>query len=136
MTVALLPASSSGLTRGSPAKSNATHVMTRQPAVYIVTNKPRGTLYVGMTGSLGHRLWQHRTHAVPGFTDRYNLGRLVWFEMHFDFGEAIRREKALKRWNRSWKIALVEESNPGWRDLWEDVSEDLWPRRSSGQAGR
>ena len=94
----------------------------RQPAVYIVTNKPRGTLYIGMTGNLAHRLLQHRTHALPGFTDRYNLTRLVWFEMHFDFGEAIRREKALKRWCRGWKIALVEGGNPGWCDLWPGIS--------------
>jgi len=95
--------------------------MMRQPAVYIVTNKPRGTLYIGMTGNLTHRLWQHRMHALPGFTDRYNLTRLVWFEVHCEFGEAIRREKALKRWTRDWKIALVERENPGWRDLWQAV---------------
>jgi len=113
--------SSSGLTRGSPANRNATHAMMRQPAVYIVTNKPRGTLYIGMTGNLSHRIWQHRTHAVPGFADRYNLTRLVWFEAHCEFTEAIRREKALKRWARDWKIALVEANNPEWRDLWREV---------------
>ena len=93
----------------------------RQPAVYIVTNKPRGTVYIGMTGSLTHRLWQHRTHALPGLTDHYNLTRLVWFEAHSEFCEAIRREKALKRWTRDWKISLVERDNPGWRDLWQDI---------------
>ncbi len=95
--------------------------MTRHPAVYIVTNKPRGTLYIGMTGDLTHRLWQHRTHALPGFTDRYNLTRLVWAEIHCEFGEAIRREKTLKRWYREWKIALVETRNPEWRDLWPEL---------------
>jgi len=95
--------------------------MPKEMFVYIVTNKPRGTLYIGMTSNLVHRIWQHRTHALPGFTDRYNLTRLVWLEQHSEPREAIRREKALKRWARNWKIALVERENPGWRDLWEDV---------------
>jgi putative endonuclease len=95
--------------------------MPKEMFVYIVTNKPRGTLYIGMTGNLVHRIWQHRTHALPGFTDRYNLTRLVWFEPHCEPLEAIRREKALKRWYRDWKVALVERGNPGWRDLWEDI---------------
>ena len=94
--------------------------MPKEMFVYIVTNKPRGTLYIGMTSNLVHRIWQHRTHALPGFTDRYNLTRLVWLEQHSEPREAIRREKALKRWARDWKIALVERENPGWRDLWED----------------
>ena len=94
--------------------------MPKEMFVYIVTNKPRGTLYIGMTSNLVHRIWQHRTHALPGFTDRYNLTRLVWLEQHSEPREAIRREKALKRWARNWKIALVERENPGWRDLWED----------------
>ena len=96
--------------------------MMRQPAVYIVTNKPRGTLYIGMTGNLVTRVWQHRTHALPGFSDRYNLTRLVWFEMHCEPREAIRREKALKRWNRDWKIVLIERANPVWCDLWPGIS--------------
>jgi len=94
--------------------------MPKEMFVYIVTNKPRGTLYIGMTSNLVHRIWQHRTHALPGFTDRYNLTRLVWLEQHSEPREAIRREKALKRWARNWEIALVERENPGWRDLWED----------------
>ena len=91
-------------------------------AVYIMTNRSGGTLYIGVTGDLIRRVWQHRTHCVPGFTDRYNLERLVWFEMHGTPGEAIRREKALKRWNRAWKIALIERSNPGWRGLWNEIA--------------
>jgi putative endonuclease len=94
--------------------------VTRHPAVYIVTNKPRGTLYIGMTGHLAHRMWQHRTHALPGFTDRYNLTRLVWCETHSEFLTAIRREKTLKHWRRAWKIGLIEQENPGWRDLWDE----------------
>ncbi|MCV3273141.1 GIY-YIG nuclease family protein [Roseobacter sinensis] len=95
--------------------------MAQNPAVYIVTNRPGGTLYIGMTGNLRHRVWQHRTHALPGFTDRYNLERLVWFELHSEMRVAIQREKSLKRWRRAWKVALIQESNPGWRDLWPEL---------------
>ncbi len=96
--------------------------MAKQMAVYIVTNRPGGTLYIGMTGNLRHRMLQHRTHALPGFTDRYNLERLVWFELHSEMRLAIQREKSLKRWRRAWKIALIQESNPGWQDLWPEVA--------------
>ena len=96
--------------------------MPKEMYVYIVTNKPHGTLYIGVTSDLMRRIWQHRVHAVPGFTDRYNLERLVWFEMHDNPIEAIRREKALKRWNRAWKIELIEKANPGWRDLWDKIA--------------
>ena len=90
--------------------------------VYIMTNRPRGTLYIGVTGDLVQRVWQHRTHAAPGFTDRYNLERLVWFEAHGEPGVAIQREKSLKRWYRRWKIELVEKTNPGWRDMWGEIA--------------
>jgi len=88
--------------------------------VYIMTNKPDGTLYIGVTNDLVRRVFEHRTHAAPGFTDRYNLERLVWFEQHDTPAEAIRREKALKRWNRAWKVELIQKSNPKWLDLWDD----------------
>ncbi|WP_188477852.1 GIY-YIG nuclease family protein [Primorskyibacter flagellatus] len=91
-------------------------------SVYMMSNRPGGVLYIGVTGDLMRRVWQHRTHSVPGFTDRYNLVRLVWFEMHETASEAIRREKALKRWNRDWKTGLIEEVNPMWRDLWPEIS--------------
>ncbi|RVT83530.1 GIY-YIG nuclease family protein [Rhodobacteraceae bacterium CCMM004] len=90
--------------------------------VYLMTNRPRGTLYLGVTGDLVRRVWQHRTHAAPGFTDRYNLERLVWFEPHAEPGLAIQREKSLKRWRRAWKIALVEQANPRWQDLWDEIA--------------
>lgn len=89
--------------------------------VYMMTNKPEGTLYIGATKDLVRRVHEHRTHATPGFTDRYNLERLVWFEGHDGPTEAIRREKALKRWNRAWKIALIQETNPHWNDLWDEI---------------
>ncbi|MEM1302220.1 MAG: GIY-YIG nuclease family protein [Pseudomonadota bacterium] len=89
--------------------------------VYLMTNKPNGTLYIGVTNDLVRRVHEHRTHAIKGFTDRYNLTRLVWFEQQDEPREAIRREKALKRWNRAWKIALIEKTNPIWRDLWDEI---------------
>jgi len=90
--------------------------------VYMMTNKPNGTLYIGVTNDLVRRVYEHRTHATPGFTDRYNLEHLVWFEQHDTPAEAIRREKALKRWNRAWKVALIAKSNPSWRDLWDQIT--------------
>ncbi|MFD2740103.1 GIY-YIG nuclease family protein [Sulfitobacter aestuarii] len=89
--------------------------------VYIMTNRPNGTLYIGVTGDLVRRVHQHRTHALPGFTDRYNLERLVHFEHYEEPRLAIQREKNLKKWYRAWKIALIEKSNPAWRDLWTEI---------------
>ena len=90
--------------------------------VYIMTNRRDGTLYTGVTGDLVRRVWQHRTHSVPGFTDRYNLTRLVHFDCFDDPLNAIQREKNLKKWKRAWKVALIEARNPEWRDLWEDIA--------------
>jgi putative endonuclease len=89
-----------------------------QPSyVYIVTNKPNGTLYIGVTSDLERRCFQHRKGLLPGFTKRYNCKKLVWFETHSDMREAITREKRLKKWNRAWKIKLITAMNPNWRDL-------------------
>ncbi|AQZ96865.1 endonuclease [Halopseudomonas phragmitis] len=90
----------------------------REPCVYIMSNKPNGTLYVGVTSNLPARVWQHRTGAVPGFTSRYGLTKLVWYERHEQMAEAISREKQLKAGNRAGKIRLIEESNPHWNDLY------------------
>ena len=87
-----------------------------------MTNRRDGTLYTGVTGDLVRRVWQHRTHAVPGFTDRYNLTRLVHFDCFDDPLNAIQREKNLKSWKRAWKVALIEAGNPDWRDLWRDIA--------------
>lgn len=96
--------------------------MPKDMYVYMMTNKPQGTLYIGVTNDLPRRIWEHRTHAVSGFTDRYNLERLVWFEHHTDPAAAIQREKSLKHWYRDWKITLIEKTNAQWRDLWPDIS--------------
>jgi len=85
--------------------------------VYIMTNRPHGTLYVGVTNDIARRSFEHREGQQDGFTKRYGLGRLVHVEEFASISDAIHREKRLKQWNRAWKIALVEESNPDWEDL-------------------
>jgi putative endonuclease len=85
--------------------------------VYILASKPNGTLYVGVTSDLSRRIEAHRSGAVPGFTERYGVKALVYFELHADMYEAIQREKQMKKWNREWKINLIEETNPDWKDL-------------------
>ena len=97
--------------------------MQRQPAVYILTNHRMGTLYIGVTSNLAQRIWQHRSDLVEGFTRSYGLRRLVWFEIHATMYAAITREKHLKKWNRAWKIELIQTTNPQWRDLWCDVAQ-------------
>ncbi len=89
----------------------------RQYCVYILTNRKRGVLYVGTTGNLIRRLEEHKTHAVHGFTSKYRIDKLVYFEIADDPMTAFSREKQLKRWHREWKIALIEKDNPEWRDL-------------------
>jgi len=89
--------------------------------VYMLASRPRGTLYIGVTGDLVRRLGKHRCGAVPGFTRRYGVERLVWFEMIDDVTAAIQREKTLKHWLRAWKIALIERANPTWRDLYDEI---------------
>jgi putative endonuclease len=85
--------------------------------VYLMASRRNGTLYLGVTNDLVRRVYQHKTKAIPGFTSRYGVDRLVWFESYDDPTTAITREKELKIWRRAWKIRLIEESNPNWRDL-------------------
>ena len=89
----------------------------KQPVVYILADKPYGTLYIGVTSNLASRIEAHRVGAVGGFTKEHGLHALVYFEAHADMYEAIQREKRLKKWNRAWKIRLIEEMNPEWKDL-------------------
>jgi putative endonuclease len=89
--------------------------------VYIVTNRPDGTLYVGVTADLARRAWEHRTGAVEGFTKRYDLNRLVYAERHEDIREAVRRERTIKRWRRAWKVRLNRNTNPDWADLYDTL---------------
>ena len=90
--------------------------------VYILTNKPRGTLYVGVTNDLVRRVYQHREGALPGFTKRYGLKQLVYFERYDTPTLAIQREKNIKHWSRMWKLDLINGSNPQWRDLYNDIT--------------
>ena len=90
---------------------------TKAPCVYILANQPRGTLYVGVTSDLPGRIWQHKEKIVDGFTKRYGLDILVWYEQHQRMESAIQREKSLKAWYRQWKINLIESTNPDWQDL-------------------
>ena len=89
--------------------------------MYILASKPRGTLYVGMTNDLVRRIAEHRDGAVPGFTKTYNVKMLVYFEEHESVLDAIKREKQVKRWARAWKIELIREHNPDWRDLFDTL---------------
>jgi len=89
----------------------------RQPCVYILASGRYGTLYIGVTSNLMARLWPHRTGALPGFTKRYHIHRLVHFELFGDMERAIMREKQLKNWHRQWKINLINAANPEWKDL-------------------
>lgn len=95
--------------------------MSKHPAVYILASKKNGTLYVGVTSDLVKRVWEHKQDLVEGFTKRYGVHDLVYYEMRAEMTEAIRREKQIKKWNRAWKIELIEKANPEWRDLWEDI---------------
>ena len=95
--------------------------MEKQPATYILASDRNGTLYIGVTSHLIGRIWQHREHAVEGFTSKYDVTRLVWYEMHGTMEEAILREKRIKKWNRDWKVRLIEERNPYWNDLWDQI---------------
>ena len=95
--------------------------MNRQPAVYILASKRNGTLYVGVTSDLIKRVWEHKNNVVKGFTERYSVHQLVWYELHETMESAIRKEKMLKNWKRVWKLELIERSNPNWQDLYETV---------------
>jgi putative endonuclease len=101
--------------------------MEKSPAVYIVASQRNGTIYTGVTSNLLGRMYQHRTKGTPGFTSRYDVAILVWFEVHETMESAITREKRIKNWRREWKLALIEEANPRWRDLAVDLGFDPLP---------
>ena len=92
-----------------------------QPCVYILASRRNGTLYSGVTSNLVQRIWQHKNDAVDGFTRKYAVHSLVWYELHATMESAIGREKALKEWRRAWKLKLIETTNPHWRDLYDDI---------------
>jgi putative endonuclease len=89
--------------------------------VYILASQRNGTLYVGVTNNLARRIYEHREKIIEGFTSQYNVTKLVWFDQTDSIEEAISHEKRLKRWQRAWKIALIEKTNPSWNDLYEGI---------------
>lgn len=97
-------------------------IMDRQPAVYMPASKRNGTLYIGVTSDLVKRIWEHRNSMVDGFSKRYGVHTLVWYEVHGSMESAIEREKRLKDWKRAWKLELIEKSNPEWQDLYSTMT--------------
>jgi putative endonuclease len=95
--------------------------MDRQFYVYLLASQAYGTLYTGITDDLIRRVWEHRNDVVPGSTREHRVHRLVWYEVHGSVREAITREKQIKKWNRDWKVNLIQRSNPGWEDLYDEI---------------
>jgi putative endonuclease len=96
-------------------------VMERQFYVYILANKRNGTLYLGVTSDLVKRVWEHKNGSVEGFTKKYGVKMLVYYEIHESSKNAIKREKQIKKWRRAWKLKLIEEKNSQWRDLYMNI---------------
>ena len=90
--------------------------------VYLLASRKDGTLYLGVTKDLARRTYQHKEKLIPGFTSRYDVRRLVWFEVYDDPTTAIEREKEIKKWRRAWKIALIEKENSEWKDLYPEIT--------------
>lgn len=90
--------------------------------VYLLASQKQGTLYLGAARDLVRRVYQHKEKLLPGFTSKYDVRRLVWFEVYDDPTNAILREKEIKKWRRAWKIALIEKDNPDWKDLYPDIA--------------
>jgi putative endonuclease len=93
----------------------------KQPAVYILASARNGTLYIGVTSDLVKRIWEHKNNLVEGFTKRYNVRYLVWYELYENMDSAIEREKRLKEWKRAWKLNMIVKSNPNWNDLYNTI---------------
>jgi len=93
----------------------------KQYYVYILTSRKNGTLYIGVTSDLLKRIYEHKQNLIDGFTKKYHVHYLVYYEVHNDIREAIIREKQIKKWNRKWKLRLIEEMNPNWRDLYNEI---------------
>jgi putative endonuclease len=105
--------------RRKPASNDGARM--KQPCVYLLASGRNGTLYVGVTSNLVSRVWVHKQEQIDGFTKRYGVHTLVWYEVHESMDSAIQREKAIKEWKRRWKLDLIEKANPQWRDLYEEL---------------
>ena len=97
------------------------NIRVKRPCVYLLASQRNGTLYVGVTSDLVQRVYQHRSDAVEGFTQKFQVHTLAWYELHETMESAIVREKQIKKWNRKWKLRIIEEFNPSWRDLWPEI---------------
>ncbi len=95
--------------------------MGKSPCVYVLSSQQNGTLYTSVTGDLIKRIWEHKNHLVEGFSKKYGTDILVYFEMHVTMEVAIMREKQIKKWNRKWKLRLIEKHNPEWNDLFDEI---------------
>jgi len=95
--------------------------MDRQPCVYMMASQRNGTLYIGVTSNVIKRVWEHKSNVIDGFTKKYGVHILVWYEVHETMDSAIQREKTLKKWQRKWKIELIESFNPDWKDLYKTI---------------
>jgi len=95
--------------------------MNKQPAVYMLASNRNGTLYIGVTSDLVKRIWQHKNNMVEGFTKRYGVHQLVWYELHENMQSALAREKRMKGWKRKWKLELIDSMNPNWQDLYHII---------------
>ncbi len=107
--------------RGTGIQRTDEEPVDKQPAVYIVASKTNGTLYIGVTSDLVKRIWEHKNNMVDGFTKRYRVHRLVWYELHETMVSAIEREKRLKKWKRAWKLRLILSTNPNRQDLYGTI---------------
>src|SRR4030042_4285300 len=105
----------------NPAKAGIQKHNVRQYYVYILASKRNGTLYIGITNNLLRRIYEHKNNLIEGFTKKYNVHNLVYYEIYCDVYAAIAREKAMKKWKRAWKIELIEKDNPLWKDLYCDM---------------
>jgi putative endonuclease len=110
-----------GLALASCPRTRASRKEMKAFYVYILCNKRNGALYIGVTSDIVRRVYEHREHLVDGFTKRYSVTNLVWFEKHETALSAINREKQLKHWQRTWKLELIERENPDWEDLYEKI---------------
>ncbi len=96
--------------------------MTKQPAVYIMASDRNGTIYIGVTSNIVKRVWEHKQNLVEGFTKKFSVHSLVYFELHDEMTAAIQREKQIKKWNRDWKKKLIEQQNSYWNDLFLEIA--------------
>ena len=104
-------------------------IMEKQFYAYMLASKRNGTLYLGVTSDIVKRVWQHKNSLAEGFTKKYGIKRLVYYEIHKDAENALKREKQLKKWRRAWKLELIEEKNSEWRDLYADICQQTgFPR--------